>query len=102
LAEDRPEVAGVLHAAAYTAFRSAAPPVEATKRSATPPVGTGGNFVFQALRETHELVAAAVGDERARELRRVGAAMGLDEAVSYALANIDPKLLTGPIASIDR
>ena len=31
-----------------------------------------------------------------------GAAMGLDEAVSYALANIDPKLLSGSIASIDR
>jgi hypothetical protein len=28
--------------------------------------------------------------------------MGLDEAVSFALSNIDPKLLTGPIASIDR
>jgi hypothetical protein len=26
----------------------------------------------------------------------------MDEAASYALANIDPKLLTGPIASIDR
>jgi len=24
------------------------------------------------------------------------------EAVSYALANIDPKLVTGPMASIDR
>jgi class 3 adenylate cyclase len=53
-----------------------------------------------ALRETHEIVAAAVGDERARELRRTGAAMGLDEAVSYALTHIDPKLLTGPISSI--
>ena len=27
--------------------------------------------------------------------------MTMDEAVSYALANIDPKLLTGPVASID-
>jgi len=24
------------------------------------------------------------------------------EAISYALANIDPKLVTGPMASIDR
>jgi hypothetical protein len=55
-----------------------------------------------AARETHELLVAAVGEERARELRRTGAAMGLDEAVSFALANIDPKLLTGPIASIER
>jgi electron transfer flavoprotein alpha/beta subunit len=50
------------------------------------------------LRETGDLVAAAVGDERARELRRTGAAMGLDEALSYALANIDPKLLRGLIS----
>ncbi len=26
-----------------------------------------------------------------------GAAMSTDEAISYALANIDPKLLTGPV-----
>ena len=102
LAEDRPEVAGVLHGAAYTAFRLAAPAIGPTQRSSTRPVGTGTNFLFQALRETGDLVAAAVGDDRARELRRTGAAMGLDEAVSYALAHIDPKLLTGPIVSIDR
>ena len=95
-------MAGVLQGAAYAAFRLAAPTVDTASTSAAPSVGTGGNFVFQALRETHDLVAAAVGDERARELRRTGAAMGLDEAVSFALANIDPKLLTGPIASIDR
>ena len=102
LAEDRPEIAGVLQAAAYAAFRLAAPPVDTASQSAAPSVDTRGNFVFQALRETRELVATAVGDERAHELRRTGAAMGLDEAVSFALAHIDPKLLTGPIASIDR
>ena len=32
----------------------------------------------------------------------MGAVMGVDEAVSYALSNIDPKLLSRPIASIDR
>ena len=55
-----------------------------------------------ALHETGDLVAAALGDDRRRELRAEGAAMSMDEAISYALANIDPKLLTGPIASIDR
>ena len=36
-----------------------------------------------------------------QELRSQGAAMSMDEAVAYALANINPKLLTGPMASID-
>ncbi len=54
------------------------------------------------MRETHELLLAAVGEDRARELRRAGDAMGMDEAVPTSLANIDPKLLTDPIANIDR
>ena len=101
LAEDRPDVAAVLHAAAYSAFRNASFFVESAKRSVPSTGSASGNFVLQALREAREIVAAALGDEPAHELRRIGAAMGLDEAVSYALANIDPKLLTGPIASID-
>ncbi len=44
---------------------------------------------------SRKIVAAALGDQRRRELRTTGAAMSTDEAVSYALANIDPKLLTG-------
>lgn len=102
LVEDRPEVAGVLLGAAYSAFRLAAPKVDDASKSTAPQVSTRNNFVFQAMRETRDLLVAAVGEERARELRRTGAAMGLDEAVSFALANIDPQLLTGPIASIDR
>ena len=43
-----------------------------------------------------------LGDERRRALRTEGAAMSMDEAIAYALANIDQKLLAGPIASIDR
>ena len=84
-----------------TNFHRAARSLEATKPSAAP-VGTDGGLVSQTLRETRELVETALGRDRARELRMTGAAMGLDEAVSFALANIDPKLLHGPIASIDR
>ena len=102
LVDDRPEVAGVLQGAAYSAFRLAAPKGDDGGPAAATRGGTRNNFVFQAMRETHELLVGAVGKERARELRRVGTAMGLDEAVSYALANIDPVLLTGAIASIDR
>jgi uncharacterized membrane protein len=42
-------------------------------------------------------VLGRLGDDRRRELRARGAAMGVDEAVAFALANIDPKLLAGPI-----
>jgi predicted ATPase len=96
-AEDRPEVAGVLQGAAYAAFRRASPARTSTGLSDTAPVGPNANFVLAAIRETGDLVAAALGDQRRRELRTAGAAMSTDEAISYALANIDPKLLTGPI-----
>jgi hypothetical protein len=97
LAEGRPEVASVLLGATYTAFQSAMPAPRSGGRSRASQVGTGANFLFQALRETGDLVASALGEERARELRRSWAAMGLDEAVSYALSNIDAKLLAGPV-----
>jgi hypothetical protein len=96
----RPEVAGVLRGAAYAAYGCAS-------ASHGPPSGAGNgdtyvNFVLAALRETGELVATALGVERGHALRATGAAMTMDEAVSYALANVDQKLLAGPIASIDR
>jgi predicted ATPase/class 3 adenylate cyclase len=96
-AEDRPEVAGVLQGAAYAAFRRASPATDGARRSDTAPVDPNANFVLAALRETGDLVAAVLGDQRQRELRTAGAAMSMDEAISYALANIDPKFLTGPI-----
>jgi predicted ATPase/class 3 adenylate cyclase len=98
-AEDRPEVAGVLRGAAYAAFGRASPTPNDIGRPDTDPVDPNTNFVLTALRETGDLVAAALGDERRRELRTVGAAMSMDEAISYALANIDPKLITGPVTS---
>jgi hypothetical protein len=60
------------------------------------------NYLLVALREAGDIVAAALGEERRQQLRAEGAAMTMEEAVLYALANIDPKLLTGPIANIDR
>ena len=94
LAEDQPEAAGVLQGAAYAAFCGAA--------SATPPVSTSATSSSQRYPKPTNFVVGAVGEARARELRRIGAVMGVDEAVSYALSNIDPKLLSRPIASIDR
>ena len=40
--------------------------------------------------------------KRLRALRAEGAAMSMDEAITYALANIELKPLAGPIANIDR
>jgi hypothetical protein len=89
-ADDRPEVAGALLGASYVAFQRAGP----GPNSAT---GSGSNFVLGHLRETADLVAAALGDQQMRELRTAGANMSMDEAVADALANIDPKILRGPI-----
>jgi predicted ATPase/class 3 adenylate cyclase len=101
IAHDRPELAGVLRGAAYAAFHRAGTndsSLSATDASTTPEA----NFVLMALRETGDIVAAVLGEERRRELRTMGAAMTMDEAISYALANVDPKLLTNPIANIER
>jgi predicted ATPase/class 3 adenylate cyclase len=97
LAADEPEIAGVLHGAAYAAFRQASPAAQLAPRSENTPIDLNANFVLAAQRETGDIVAAALGDGRRRELRAQGAAMSMDEAMSFALANIDPKLFTGPI-----
>jgi tetratricopeptide (TPR) repeat protein len=101
IAEDRPEVAGVLRGAAYAAYAQASP-IPVAKLGDTRSAAPKANFVLAALQETGDFVSAALGDDRRRELRTQGAAMTMDEAISYAVANIDAKLLTGPIASIDR
>jgi N-acetylmuramic acid 6-phosphate (MurNAc-6-P) etherase len=101
-AQDRPEVAGVLNGASYADLRRTTQVVDGAAQSGTADVRSKNNFVLTAVHESGDLVAAALGDERRRELRAIGAAMTNDEAVSFALANIDPKLLIGPIASIDR
>ncbi len=95
LAENRPEVAGVLRGAAYAAFRRGS-----TGQSGLD-AGRGDpsvNYLLEALRDAGDIVAAALGEERRQRLRHEGAAMTMDEAVSFALANIDPKLLSGPIS----
>jgi tetratricopeptide (TPR) repeat protein len=96
-ADDEPEIAGALQGAAYAAFRRASPTAESARRSKDAPVNPNANFVLTALRETGDLVAAALGNERLRELRVHGAAMSMDEAIAYALAQVDPKLLTGRV-----
>ncbi len=66
----------------------------ASRPSGTASVGPNANFVLAALHEAGDIVTAALGDERRRELRAVGKAMTMDDAIAYALANIDPSRLT--------
>ncbi|WP_156744562.1 NB-ARC domain-containing protein [Mycobacterium sp. E740] len=94
LAEEMPEVAGVLRGAAYAAYAQASP-VNSVPQGATH-AGADVNFALNALREAGDLVTAALGEERRRELREQGAAMSMDEAISYALSNIDPRLAGSP------
>jgi hypothetical protein len=94
VAEDRPEIAAILRGAAYAAFSAAGAAAARTRSSSDAPNDSQVNFVLEALRETGEIVAAALGAERGRELRIAGAAMSMDEAVSYALANVEPKWIT--------
>ena len=90
LADDKPEVAGVLRGAAYATFQQASPNGDSTRPPDTR-VDTSSNFVIAALRETGDLVAAALGVDRRRELGAAGAAMSMDDAVSYALEHVEPQ-----------
>lgn len=54
------------------------------------------------MHQTGDIVAAVLGDESRRALRTEGAAMSMDDAITYALTDIEPSFRTGPIASIDR
>jgi predicted ATPase len=100
LAESSPEVAGVLHGAAYTQFRHIGSTAETRRRPKSGRFDSRANFVHAAMREAGEIVAATLGAERSQELRTAGMAMSMEEANSYALREVDPKLLTGPIANI--
>ncbi len=88
LAESRPETAGVLCGAAFNTFRRAASDAGLGQGRAAAPVGPNANFVLGALHEAVNRVAAALGDERVRQVRHKGKAMSMDEAITYALDNI--------------
>jgi hypothetical protein len=102
LADDQPEAAATLHGAAHAAFLRASAGRKKTESPDTGATDSNANFLLAALREAGEIAAMTIGKERVRELRAEGAAMTMDEAVSYALAHIDPKLLTDPLFNIDR
>ena len=88
LAEERPEQAGVLLGATQSAFggKSKALRSDITTRQSTERERALWSTIS---REANELVAASLGERRARDLRVAGAAMNVDEAVSYTLSIID-------------
>ncbi|WP_101951351.1 NB-ARC domain-containing protein [Mycobacterium sp. 3519A] len=102
LVDEHPEVAAVLQGAAYATFQRMASAKAGKQRREQRQTGPNAHFIFSALREAADLASEAIGGDRLRQLRAEGAGMTMNEAVSYALANIDQKLLTGPIASIVR
>ncbi len=63
LAEDRPEVAGVLRGAAYAAF--ARKRLDSIQGSDDGSRQSHVNFFSQALRETGDIVTAVLGDDAA-------------------------------------
>ena len=72
LAEDRPEVAGVLRGAAYAAYRRGSTGQSSPdKERGNPSV----NYLLQALREAGDIITAALGEERRQRLRTEGAAL---------------------------
>lgn len=99
-AESQPEVAGVTLGAAYSAFTQADRRMRRSGPTKEAPGGSRRNFVLAGLRETAEIVAAALGDGRLHELRDIGAGMSTDDAAAYTLAHIDPKLLSGPLPDV--
>ncbi|KUI45986.1 hypothetical protein AU198_00100 [Mycobacterium sp. GA-1199] len=89
LAEHQPEAAGVLLGAAYATFQRAAAESRKAGRRAAAPTGPNANFVVTAMHDTGRIVAAALGDGRARELHAEGRQMGMDDAITYALAVVE-------------
>jgi predicted ATPase/class 3 adenylate cyclase len=87
IAQDQPEMSALLQGAARTGFRSNS--ALNTSRGLS---SGADHFFVGVMREATEIVDAALGAVRRRELQNQGGAMTTDEAVSYTLANLDPAL----------
>jgi hypothetical protein len=92
LADARPDAAARLQGAARTIGRTLAanqgPPGGAT---AVPAPGRAG-YVYELRREATRRLAPALGEELLNQRRREGEEMTLDDAVAYALTEIDGAL----------
>jgi hypothetical protein len=95
LAEHRPEPAAVLQGTVNALMRRLVPAAGTpTPADVTPQPGSFGQMITTARRDTTQILIAALGEPRMRELRARGAAMDEDQAYTYARTHIDEYLAT--------
>jgi predicted ATPase/DNA-binding SARP family transcriptional activator len=91
LVRTRPDAAAIVQGAARAiTARTLETPVNSQSNPAPPgpTLGSPSGYFVDVRRETTRLLAAALGDERLRQLRAQGNAMDDDRAVTYALEQI--------------
>ena len=91
LAEPRPEPAAVIQGMVGVVLRRVTQATDGGERLQT---GTIVAFIAGTRRDATQLVVAALGESRMRELRAEGAAMTEDQACAYARTHIDEYLAT--------
>ena len=96
LAEHRPESAAVIQGTVGVVLRRVKMAAADPSGQPSPEASAIVPFVAAARRETTELLVAALGKPRLRELRAQGAAMTEDQAYTYARTHIDDYLATNP------
>ena len=91
LAQHQPEAAALIQGTVTAMLRRLTPDIAApiSGDASNQPVAA---FVVKVRRDTTELLTAALGDTRLRELRAQGAAMDEDHACTYARTHIDDYL----------
>jgi predicted ATPase len=96
LAEPRPEPAAVIQGTVVIVLR------RATRTTVTPDTGaaaqtsTVATFIAGVRHDATQLIVAALGEPRMRELRAHGAAMTENQAYTFARTHIDEYLATNP------
>jgi predicted ATPase/class 3 adenylate cyclase len=95
LAEPQPEPAAILQGAVGTIIRRLAPDVAAPLSAGSVSRNGFTNLVAQARRDTTQLLTAALGEPRLRELRAQGEAMDETQACTYARTHIDDYFARG-------
>jgi hypothetical protein len=92
LADARPDTAARLQGAARSIGRILASDEGPSGPAAAPAAPARAGFVTELRQDATRRLAATLGEELLRQLRREGEEMGLDDAVAYALAEIDSAL----------
>jgi predicted ATPase/class 3 adenylate cyclase len=94
LAEPRPEPAAVIQGTIGIVLQRATPNTAAPHTGDAAHTNTAVTFIVEVRHDTTQLIVAALGEPRMRELRAQGAAMTEDQAYTYARTHIDDYLAT--------